>query len=74
MAYFTEDDRFEFDAPYDYVREAYGDPCPVHGTLRGGGDCPECLSAWEPADDIIEFEAPQPVQAAQPIIDDDIPF
>ena len=26
----------------DYVREAYGDPCPGCGSLRYGGDCGKC--------------------------------
>lgn len=26
----------------DYVREAYGDPCPGCGTPRYGGDCGKC--------------------------------
>lgn len=34
---------YEFNARYDYVREAYGDPCPRHpGVLRGGADCWKC--------------------------------
>lgn len=37
-----DDDRFEFNARYDYVVEAYGAPCPRHGTLTWQGDCPQC--------------------------------
>lgn len=43
-----EDDDYEFNAPYDYMREAYGDPCPRHpGVLRGGGDCGRCEEEME---------------------------
>lgn len=49
-----EDRDFEFNAPYDYKREAYGDPCRC-GTLTWGGDCPNCV----PDDD-----APAPVKDA----------
>ena len=63
----------------DYVREAYGDPCPTHGTLRYGGDCPACLAQEE------ELGAPAPQQLADTlractgavsvtVTDDDIPF
>lgn len=30
------------DNSYDYRVEAYGDRCPGCGTLRWGGDCPNC--------------------------------
>lgn len=53
----TDEDaaNYEFNARFDYLREAFGDPCPTHGTLRGGGDCAECLKEWE--NDVYEAEA-----------------
>jgi hypothetical protein len=40
-------------AAYDYRREAYGDPCPRHGTLRWQADCPDCeVEAEELAEDV----------------------
>ena len=36
------DPAYELHAVSDYRREAYGDPCPVHGTLRWQADCPDC--------------------------------
>lgn len=52
------DDRdFELFSRYDYLREAYGDPCPVHGTLRWQADCPDCL-AEEELDEPLPVPAP----------------
>jgi hypothetical protein len=38
---------YDMNAAADYKREAYGDPCPAHGTLRWGGDCGRCQELWE---------------------------
>lgn len=77
----NDDDRdFELNARYDYIREAYGDPCPGCGTLRGGGDCIRCYdeATYEPANaaELLDM-APEPV-AELPVdwsnVDDDIVF
>lgn len=44
-----EDCNYELNARYDYIREAYGDPCPACGTLRWQADCPKCWT--DPYDD-----------------------
>lgn len=36
----NDDANYELFARYDYVREAYGDPCPYCRTLRWQADCP----------------------------------
>ena len=46
-----DDPMYDLNAREDYKREAYGDPCPKHGTLRYGGDCPQCEAAWELSED-----------------------
>jgi hypothetical protein len=43
----------------DYMREAYGDPCPRHGTLRYGGDCGRCEMEAEE-----DFEPTEPTTEA----------
>ena len=42
MNYDFDDAQFEFNARHDYIREAYGDPCPCGRALRWGADCPAC--------------------------------
>jgi hypothetical protein len=47
------DPMYDLLAAYDYRREAYGDPCPRHGTLRWQADCPDCeVEAEELAEDV----------------------
>lgn len=75
-----DDANYEFNARYDYLREAYGDPCPKHGTLRWQADCPDCE---EEAMDLMDAPSePQMFEdnrrgAAdlhEAFDDDDIPF
>jgi hypothetical protein len=71
-------------ARYDYIREAYGDPCPHCKTLRWQADCPKCyddmiddqLEGIEhyTLEDVLILEAQEQPLATQPIADDDIPF
>lgn len=74
-----EDRDYEINARYDYIREAYGDPCSC-GTLRWGADCPRCYDEdrYEPADAAEILTMPQePIVTPAPIValdDDDIPF
>ena len=42
----------------DYNREAYGDPCPRHGTLRYGGDCGECEMEADDFNDVHPDDEP----------------
>lgn len=43
MRFDNDDERWNAEIErHDYNREAYGDPCPKHHTLRFGGDCMEC--------------------------------
>lgn len=47
----ADDDVTGYEATdYDYRSEAFGDPCPNHGTLRFGGDCPKCEDEWRNSD------------------------
>lgn len=54
----------EMNARYDYVREAFGDPCPAHpGVLRGGADCWKCMNDAadvEQLQDMIDSVAGEP--------------
>lgn len=79
----ADDREYEFNARYDYMREAYGDPCPTHGILRGGGDCWKCEQIIDPEepeenprekgdDDGVEYADPRDARDDWP--DDDIPF
>lgn len=54
---------FGFDRA-DAIREAYGDPCPTHGILRYGGDCPRCEAEFEGI--IVLTPAPAPAPASAP--------
>lgn len=73
MAY-DDDPFYDINARADYMREAYGDPCPSCGTLRWQADCPKCYK------EELEGEAPvldTLVPDAVPVRewdDDDIPF
>ena len=42
-----DDPFYDIAARNDARREAYGAPCPKHGTLTWGGDCGDCLAEWE---------------------------
>jgi hypothetical protein len=46
----------------DYNREAYGDPCPKHGTLRWQADCPDCEQEEQ---DAAEAERDQLTEARE---------
>lgn len=85
MAYDFEDDPMaDLIAAYDYKVEAYGDRCSC-GTLRWGGDCPNCMRQEDEmvlSPDFDEelgtalasrFEPEAPSDAPK-IDDDDIPF
>jgi hypothetical protein len=84
MAYYDPDfDPFyDMNARADYMREAYGDRCRVHGTLTWGGDCPNCYAEEaDLADDVRELLEDRPELAlelqpepAREWSDDDIPF
>lgn len=39
-----DDEMYEQFAQSDYMREAYGDPCPTCRTLRWQADCPKCMN------------------------------
>jgi hypothetical protein len=85
---YDDDANYEFNARYDYLREAYGDPCPACRTLRWQADCPKCY-VEEPADPEIDealgvalaerFEREQAVrrlaaERSEENFEDDIPF
>lgn len=87
MADYDEDRDLELFARADYIREAYGDPCPGCGTLRWQADCPLCMPPEDEPDwathrdDVPEFptsyQAPASPRAPVPATgedDDDIPF
>jgi hypothetical protein len=61
-----EDRDYEINARYDYMREAYGDPCPRHpGVLRGGGDCGRCeaeMDHLQQLQDALDSVAGEPGQ------------
>jgi hypothetical protein len=63
----------------DYMREAYGDPCPC-GTLRWGADCPKCYNFEAEEREALAHPdyaryAPAPADPyIAPADSDDIPF
>jgi hypothetical protein len=74
---------YELFAKSDYIREAYGDPCKVHGTLRYGGDCGACEAAmYEEETTYCPLPPTHPAYTPLPVpvplmfdpTDDDIPF
>jgi hypothetical protein len=74
----------EAGARFDDHRERFGDPCPRHGTLRWGGDCPTCWQAEDEAAAAAELAseaalAAMPAEQARerfawPADDDEIEF
>jgi hypothetical protein len=76
-----DDFESDYDSHVDYMREAYGDPCPSCGTLRGGGDCGKCDAAYYDEQPAHEYDsayldaiAARNTVSPLDIENDDIPF